>query len=111
MKQEIANINRQAREIRNIRLELEQELAVLDGPKVGDTTVVEHWNGSRWIEKKLIWNGQAYVDDIVTDYQEYGKCWQAWLDGTEDSDRSATVGYGHTEKAAIEDLIEQLEDK
>lgn len=30
--------------------------------KVGDTTVVEHWDGHRWVEKKLVWDGQAFVE-------------------------------------------------
>lgn len=128
MKQEIAHIDRQTQRIREIGRELKREMALLDtgaycgrawqepepkmaGLKVGDTTVVERWDGSRWIEKKLTWNGHAFVDDILTDYLDYGKCWQAWLDGTEPTDQAPAIGYGHTEQAAVQDLIEKLEDK
>jgi hypothetical protein len=30
-------------------------------PRVGDCTVVEQWDGERWVERRLYWNGIAYV--------------------------------------------------
>lgn len=36
------------------------------GPKVGETTVVEQWNGRRWVAVKLVWNGAAYVAPAAT---------------------------------------------
>ncbi len=32
------------------------------GPRVGQTTVVDRWNGTRWIEVTLTWNGSVYVE-------------------------------------------------
>jgi hypothetical protein len=30
-------------------------------PAVGDTTVVERWEGGRWVTRTLVWNGAGYV--------------------------------------------------
>jgi hypothetical protein len=38
--------------------------------------------------------------------------WEAWRDGDEPNDNGQMlVGYGRTESEAINDLIEQLEDR
>ena len=33
-------------------------------PQVGDTTVVDRWDGTRWVEVKLVWKGQAYQEPV-----------------------------------------------
>lgn len=30
--------------------------------QVGDTTVVEQWDGSRFVERLLTWDGEKFVD-------------------------------------------------
>ncbi len=32
------------------------------GPKIGDRTTVDRWNGTKWVEVVLIWNGSAYIE-------------------------------------------------
>ena len=36
--------------------------SVAPAAPAGVTTVVERWNGERWIEKQLEWNGTEYKE-------------------------------------------------
>lgn len=31
-------------------------------PRIGQTTVAEYWDGKRWQERRLTWNGHKYVE-------------------------------------------------
>lgn len=31
------------------------------GPRIGDTTVTEYWDGQRWQERLQRWNGERFV--------------------------------------------------
>ncbi len=31
-------------------------------PRIGQTTVVDRWDGSRWIQVILAWDGQRFVE-------------------------------------------------
>jgi hypothetical protein len=37
---------------------------VASTPAVGSVAVVDRWNGSRFVETRLVWNGAAYVENI-----------------------------------------------
>jgi hypothetical protein len=36
--------------------------AVASAPRVGSVAVVDRWNGLRFVEIELVWNGAAYVE-------------------------------------------------
>lgn len=31
-------------------------------PKVGDTTVTEYWDGEKWCERRLVWDGRRFAE-------------------------------------------------
>lgn len=35
--------------------------AIAPAAPAGITTVVERWDGERWIEREVVWNGNEYV--------------------------------------------------
>lgn len=32
------------------------------GPRVGDTTVQEYWDGAKWCERLLTWDGEKFTE-------------------------------------------------
>jgi hypothetical protein len=38
---------------------------VSSAPHIGQTTVVEQWDGTRWIERTLVWDGTSYVREVA----------------------------------------------
>jgi hypothetical protein len=51
-------------------------MKISNTPRIGDTTVLEQWDGERWIETKQIWDGEQYV---IATPAEINARWEAAL--------------------------------
>lgn len=50
------------------QLKVEQYHAIVERrntPAVGQVTVVEQWDGQRWVERRLVWDGAAFVAEVT----------------------------------------------
>lgn len=82
------------------------------GPKIGDRMVSEYWDGQKWCERRLIWDGESFAElttsNVCPPIPIRNTDWCAWVG---DMDLDVTMGWGATEQEAIADLIEQLQER
>ena len=80
------------------------------GPKVGSTTVSDYWNGTKWCERLLAWDGEKYIA-VETKYvhppiPERSKDWEACVEGKEEW----VTGRGATMQSAVIDLMSRIQE-